>query len=342
MTTLHPSAWLAWLAATAVFALVVTNPLYLVLAFAAIMVVHLSFPPDDSPVARAVRVFLLIGVVLLGFRLVFVSLLTDYGTTTLFVVPRIQTPSWLGGFGVGGAVTAEVLVTNAIEGFRLIVVLVAFGVFNARADLGAIVRSVPSGFRDVGLVVCIAVAFVPGMLQTVRDVRDAQRLRGEWGLRRLAPSLAVPVLGMSLERSMTLAESMDARGYGRGEATMSGRWALWAGLVLPLVGLAVWVAGWGPVGAAVALAGGAALAWSFRAASVASSTTRLATRRVSGFDLWVILASLALVTGLLAAGGWSEEALSYGATSSITLPPFDLAVAAVTFLLMLPAFVRSR
>jgi energy-coupling factor transport system permease protein len=52
------------------------------------------------------------------------------------------------------------------------------------------------------------------------DLREAQRLRGleVRGLRAL-PALAVPVLERGMEEAVTLAESMDARGHGRGART---------------------------------------------------------------------------------------------------------------------------
>lgn len=268
--TLHPGAWIAWLTSICVFAFVVTNPLYLVLTLLAVLVVHLSFPPDDSPLGRAVRVFLMVGLVLLAVRVLFIGLLPNPGRTTLFVLPQLQTPRWFGGLELGGPVSAEVLAGAVNEGLRFIVVLVAFGVFNARADLTGLLRTVPPVFRDVGLIVSIAVAFVPGVMRTLRDVRDAQRLRGEWGFRRLAPTLVVPVLGLSLERALLLAESMDARGYGRGGTTrapMMGRVFMWSGLGLLVLSITGWIWGLRVVGGMAAALGAAALVTGFRLAS---------------------------------------------------------------------------
>ena len=87
--TLHPAAWLAWLTAAAVFAFAVTNPFYLLLALGAVLVVHASFPPRRSPVQRAVRTFLVAGLVLLFVRVVFVALLTNPGQTVLFQVLEV-------------------------------------------------------------------------------------------------------------------------------------------------------------------------------------------------------------------------------------------------------------
>jgi energy-coupling factor transport system permease protein len=338
VATLHPGGWIAWLTSISVFAFIVTNPLYVLLALAAVIVVHLSFPADASPVGRAVRLFVAFGLVLLLVRVAFIGLLPNPGTTTVLQLPELQTPRWLGGLELGGPVSAEVLVAAASEGLRLVVVLAAFGVLNAHADVSGLLRTVPGAFRDVGLVASIAVAFVPGVLRTVRDVRDAQRLRGEWGLRRLAPTLVVPVLGMSLERAPLLAESMDARGYGRGEAMRSSRMFSWAGLGVLLVAVASWV--WGAPGIATgaAAAGAALLVWGFRSASVRAPTTRLQVHGVTAFDVAVIAAAAAGIVAVIFA---RSDAL-YDPYPVVAWPAFSIRTAAVTLTFVAPALIGAR
>jgi energy-coupling factor transport system permease protein len=334
---MHPSSWIAWLTAITVFAFVVTNPLYIALALGAVVVVHVSFPAQATPIGRAVRLFVTFGLVLLVLRMVFVALLPNPGQTELFTLPELTSPRWLGGLELGGAVSAEVVVAAASEGLRLVVVLAAFGVFNAHADLSGLLRTVPAAFRDVGLVLSIAVAFVPGMLRTVADVRDAQRLRGEWGLRRLAPSLAVPVLGMSLERALLLAESMDVRGYGRGVVSRTSRAFLWGGLVLILASVASWISGGPGLASGLAIGGGAAIVLGFRAASADSPTTRLRGRPVRLFDVAIILAAGCVLVLVLTLGSDTF----YNPFPEITWPVFAWPSAATTMLFTLPALAGA-
>lgn len=345
---LHPAAWIAWLTSISVFGFVVTNPLYIVLALLAVLVVHASFPPDPSPVGRAVRLFVTLGLVLLVVRILFIGLLPNPGRTELLALPELTTPRFLGGLDLGGPVTAEVLVGAASEGLRLVLVLTAFGVFNAHADLAGLLRTVPAAFRDVGLVASIAVAFVPGVLRTTRDVREAQRLRGESGLRRLAPSLVVPVLGMSLERAMLLAESMDARGYGRGAEGIGGsatdrgirssRLLSWAGLGLLLGAVALWVSGRPTAATVCAAAGGAALIAGFRAASSRSSTSRLLVRAVSTLDIAMIgVCVIATIAAITAGPG-----ATYDPYPVVSWPSFSVPTAAITLAFAAPALGASR
>lgn len=332
--TLHPGAWTVWLAVVAVAAFVVSNPLVLLVALGAVTLVGIAGPPDDSPVGRAFRVFLMVGTVLLALRLGFVALLADQGETVLLTLPRLEIP---GGLGFGGPVTAEVLVDSATDGLRVLVVLAAFGIFNARVELSRLVRGVPAPFRDAGLVVSIAAAFVPGLFRTVRDVRDAQRLRGDRRLRVLAPSLVVPVLGLSLERALLLAESMDARGFGRASGEPLPRVPLLAGAGAVVCGLAVWIAGLEGVALGLVAGGGLLLGAALRTAARRSGTTHLAPAPWRPRDTAVTVVAAAGVLGLLVAPG-----LAYDPYPVVSVPPFSVGASLPALLLAAPIATEAR
>lgn len=329
--TLHPAAWTLWLASAAVVAFAVSSPLVGAAAFGAVVLVRLASPPDDSPASRAFRAFLVVGAVLVVVRLAFVPLLDTPGTTVLTTLRRWELPPWLGGFGIGGAVTAESLVASAADGLRLLVVLAAFGVWGIRVDVARLLRMVPAPFREAGLVVSIAAAFVPGLLRTARDVRDAQRMRGESRWRTLVPSLAVPILGLAVERAFLLAESMEVRGYGRGTAPAPARAPLLGGLGAILAGLALWTAGLrGGAGILVA-GGGLGLVWTLRRMVAASGVTRLRAPRWRRTDTLVALAATGAVGVALVGPG-------YDPYPTVAWPPLPLAGTLIlTALLAAPA-----
>lgn len=299
----HPLAWAGWLGAVTVLAVAVTNPIYIAAGIGAVLLVHLAAPPDPAA-GRAVPVFLVLGLAFLALRVLLAVFLPvrQPGGTTLLTLPALELPRWLGGISLLGDVTAEVLAYSAVDSLRLVLVLVAFGVFNARVDLASTIRLVPPAFRDAGLVVSIAAAFVPGMLRAARDVRDAQRLRGERGIRALAPSLAVPVLGIALERAFLLAESMDARGYGQTQPAPGARPARIAGLVLCGGAVALWLAAAATAAGLVALGGGALLTWGVWAAGKGARVTRLTLPRWKAPDTAVLLAAAAAAALAAAAG----------------------------------------
>ena len=69
---------------------------------------------------------------------------------------------------------------------------------------------------ETGVAVTVALSFTPELVQSIGIVRQARRQRGipTRGLRGMR-GVAVPVLESALDRSLQLATSMDARGYGR-------------------------------------------------------------------------------------------------------------------------------
>jgi energy-coupling factor transport system permease protein len=188
----HPAAWLAWAACAAAVAFVTTNPWYLGTAIAIAWFVYASCR-IDGPTARSFRVFLVAGVIAMALR----TALVLFGP----VVP--------------GSVVAA-----ALEGMRLAALLAIFGAFNAVTDPFGVVRLAPRRFHEPALAAALALSIAPRTIASVHRVREAQAIRGlPVAHVRGLPSLAVPVLATGLEEAMTLAESMDARGHGRGRRT---------------------------------------------------------------------------------------------------------------------------
>ena len=85
--------------------------------------------------------------------------------------------------------------------------LLVFAAFNTAVDASQLLRMVPPSFFQVGVVASIALTFVPRMLTNVKEIREAQRVRGHrfrsW--RDILP-LIMPLITTSLEEAMQLAE----------------------------------------------------------------------------------------------------------------------------------------
>ena len=82
----------------------------------------------------------------------------------------------------------------------------------------------PAALYEVGLTVVVALTLAPQAVADVQRVRAARRLRGRptHGVAAIR-STGLPVLEDALERSVQLAASMDARGYGRRAPPVAGR-----------------------------------------------------------------------------------------------------------------------
>jgi energy-coupling factor transport system permease protein len=164
-----------------------------------------------------------------------------YGETVLVDLPRVPLPHWAAGVTLLGPVTTESLLGGLYDGMRLATIIICVGAANALANPRRMLASLPPALYEVGTAIVIALSLFPQLAESVQRVRRARRLRGDPGrgvkaLRRVV----VPVLEDALERSMALAASMDARGYGRaGELTTGRRRTTGALLIGGLLGLCV-------------------------------------------------------------------------------------------------------
>ena len=121
------------------------------------------------------------------------------------------------GTAVGGPITLEVVIAGAVSGLMLLTILVVFAAFNSVVDHYQLLRATPAFLFQAGVIISIAITFVPQMVISAREIRQAQRIRGHRfrGIRDLLP-LVIPLLANSLERAIQLAETMEARGFGSG------------------------------------------------------------------------------------------------------------------------------
>jgi energy-coupling factor transport system permease protein len=185
----HPAAWICWATCAGIVTFMTTNPFYLALVIATAWLVYATHRVP-GPTARAFRIFLIAGLMAMTIR----TLLVFFGT-----------------------VNAENVAFAALEGMRLATLLVVFGTFNAVTDAYGVVRLAPRRFHEPALAAALALSIAPRTISMVGRVREAQELRGirvsAW---RGIVALAVPVLETGMEEAVTLAESMDSRGHGRG------------------------------------------------------------------------------------------------------------------------------
>lgn len=236
----HPAAWWIWGAGAAVAASRTTNPLVLALLAVAVLNVALA-RRQPGPAGRAVGVFVRMGVVVIVVRVVLTVLIgVRTPGTVLFRLPAVDLPEWAAGISLGGPVTVEALLGAVYGGLQLAVILGCFGAVNAMASAYRLLRALPPVLHEAGVAVAVAVTLAPQLVVSVGRVRAARRLRGRpGGWRGLAGSV-MPVLEDALERSVRLAASMDARGYGRTAAVTPHRRTLARGLLLAgMVGLVV-------------------------------------------------------------------------------------------------------
>ncbi|NOZ70639.1 MAG: energy-coupling factor transporter transmembrane protein EcfT [Chloroflexi bacterium] len=241
----HPYTWLLWLAAAAGAALLVRNPLYLLITLLAVVFVYSTLIQRQrheqtrahQPYVLAWRTVFRLVLFIWGLTILFNALSVHLGDVVLFRLPR----SWP---LIGGPITLEAALYGFVTGLSFTTLILAFMTMNIAVSPHTLLRLTPAFAHHAGVAVTIAISFIPQTFVAWQEIREAQRLRGYHvrGLRDMQP-LFVSLLANGLERAIQLAESMDARGFGGHMAAISGRerWLLglssMGGLVLLLIGL---------------------------------------------------------------------------------------------------------
>ena len=349
---LNARAWLVWIAAALLVAMLATNPLYLVIVLLCAAIVRAGFGAGGTslPVWR-------FGVTVVAFSTVYNALLTHFGDTVLVTLPRALPL-------VGGPVTLEAAAFGATRGLALWALFAVVAVLNDVVSPYELVRLTPRFLRSAGLVVSIMLAFVPQTIKSLRQVREAQAIRGHRlrGVRDLT-ALLVPLMTDSLEKAVQLAEAMEARGYGqishrgakseiRNTCTCAARKRKCRcpkSEILMAGGLSGVLLGWlieaywrNGMGWAIIVAGVMALAVGLRLVTArAPRTTRYRRQTWSARDTLLVASSVAPLAAIIAVTLLDPQALAFYPYPRVTLPPFDARLGLCLALLSSPAFMRS-
>jgi energy-coupling factor transport system permease protein len=231
--SLHPLAWWLWALGLTVAASRTTNPLLLGAVVGVVSWVVVA-RRSDAPWANTFRLYLLAGLVVVVLRvLVRIVFGGDQGTHVLVALPSIALPEFAAGVRLFGDITAESLLSGLYDGMRLATMLICLGAANALANPRRLLRSMPPALHEVSTAVVVALSVFPQLAESVVRVSRARRLRPASDRHRVAAmrAIVVPVLEDALDRSLLLAASMDARGYGR-NGDRSPRRARTAGVLL--------------------------------------------------------------------------------------------------------------
>lgn len=340
----HPGAWWLWAGGLAAAAMRTLNPLLLglILAVAAYVVAARRAP---APWARSFASFLKLGVFVIVLRLVVQILFgRRLPGTVLFELPSAELPSWAAGVTIGGPVTIEALVLSFCEGLRLAVVLACFGAVNSLCSPYRMLRCLPAVLYEAGVTATVALGFAPEAVASLGRLREARRLRGR-PTRGLAGvrGMAMPVLEGALDRSIELASSMDARGYGRrieasARARRSASLATGTGLLLVCVGVYALLDGASPSMLALPVlgAGSLALAGAMIVGGRRTPRTRYRPDPWQGAEWVTSLAGAAAFLGMFLAGRFDPAALE-PVFFPLTPPTLPLVAVAGILVALLPA-----
>ncbi len=297
---LHPLAWWAWAAGACLAVMRAGSPVAVTLLTAAVVVVVLRCR-SRAPWARVLRVYVAVAVAVIVVRLVFYVLFgLRTGGAVLLPLPRIPLPDWAGGISLLGPVQAPGLLAALFAALGLAALIICFGAANTLANPKHVLRHLPGALHDLSTAVVIAVTVTPQLVVSARNVGRARRLRGasSGGVRAALQALQ-PILHDAMDRAISLAASMDSRGYAYTRAAAS------RGLNVLLI-VSLLLAGLGTYGLLDATAPGwLGLPVLLLAAAIGGGAAALASRRVRRTRYrptpWQSRENVVAVSGLLAA-----------------------------------------
>ncbi|MEY4310939.1 MAG: hypothetical protein RLZ71_865 [Actinomycetota bacterium] len=305
-SNLHPATW--WLLGLCIATVASLGNSHLVeLGCIAASVAVILLCREDAPWSRSVRFYVGLGIFVLVVRVAFRVLFNSSNPSdaTALHLPAFD----LGGIRLLGNVSWHSLEISSLDGLRLAAIIIAIGMANSLANPKRLLKSTPGALYEIATAMTVAINLAPQLVESLQRVRRARALRGRSkGVKTLA-GLVIPVLEDTLDQSLSLAASMDARGFGRrGKLTRS---QLLASRALALGGLTFLViasylllatADQTATAVGILCLGLLSIAWNIHLASKRNLRTRFRRMPLGGKDYLVGALGLAAVATTLIAG----------------------------------------
>ena len=331
---INPRSWLLWVLVMAAIIMVARNPFYAVLLLLVIQIVKVGHGREDIdfavPLLRIALVILVLGALYNAFFF-------HSGETILFQMPALPL--------IGGPITLEALVHGLSNGITLVALLALFIAFNAIVPASELLRMTPMALRDVGVVILVAFTYIPETRRHLVHIREAQAIRGHemQGFGDWRPVI-VPLLIGGLERSMQIAESMVARGYGSltdRSSNMTERILLVVCLLSAVFGwlLALWLGWQGWLLIFISLGSVILLMWH---RGKQSRRTNLNPSRLSLVDGLVIASTLVALMIIIGLSRVDAASLVWNAYPTVTIPDLDWRVGLAILLLAAPIIITNN
>lgn len=213
----HPGAW--WIAGLGLaLSASLNSNLFVLLGISCLAMLTVWLCRDDSPWSRSISFYFQLGLIVIAMRVLF-RIIFNLADASDDVLLRLPSMSVSLGFGNSihllGSVSALSMHAALVDGFRLAAIILSVGMANSLANPRKLLRSTPGALYEVATAISIAINLAPQLIASLKLVRRARGLRGHSkGIKSLT-GIVIPVLEDTIDKSMQLAASMSARGFGR-------------------------------------------------------------------------------------------------------------------------------
>jgi energy-coupling factor transport system permease protein len=218
LQSFHPAAVLAYLFVLLMLSLLYDNPLYLL---SLLLLLTLLIKVVDG--WEAWEGFLKAGVFLMLMVMVINPLVIRAGATIIWHGPVLP---FLGRLDV----SMEAIYFGAVSGLRLLVIMGIFCLYNLMINPDNVLNLFSRAAGKSVLMIALSTRMFPTMARDLKRIKEVLQLRGVdfdegslWVRVKKYSSLYNVMLLSSLEDSMEIAESMQARAYGSGRRSVYSR-----------------------------------------------------------------------------------------------------------------------
>lgn len=212
---LNPAVTLAWGCSLIVLSLIFDDPIYIMVLFIAIILMVAL-----SEIWRE-WISILKLCIWLGISIIVINALVSYNGVHVLLAAPFQLPV-LG----RPVITLEAIAFGIVMAMKLMVVISAFTLINLTVhpdDIMLVLLKMRLPQKSV-LVTSLSTRFVPCLVEDIQRISDAYRTRGvqldtgNWitKLKKRA-GIIIPLITNSLNRSIQVAEAMEARAFGTGQ-----------------------------------------------------------------------------------------------------------------------------
>lgn len=341
--SLDSRAWIIWGAAAMLPLILGRNPWVSGEVLLCVLFVRFAWRVDEE--THAASWFLRIAGFMALVSIVFNTLTVHAGDHVIATLPS----SWP---VIGGNLTWNAVLYGAVSAVTL------FGLVLMGFTVAGLIRWVdlfhllPPRLAPIAVTGSVAWAFVPQTAIAYTNIREAMTMRGHrfQNARDFLPIL-VPLLASGLERSLTMAEALEARGFGsslspssqtqgKREPSILSLTLLVAGLMLLAMAAYCFAIAEALMGTAALGAGVLAMAVFTRLSPApARVTTRYRAHSLSRNDWSVIISAAIVGISTVVWSVMSPEAFLFSTYPSITMPRVEPILMLLLSMLLIPAFL---
>jgi energy-coupling factor transport system permease protein len=215
-SAIHPYSWWILGLSFAISAAATTDILAL-LSINAIAVAITISAREPAPWSKSLIFYLATALAVVVIRLIFRIVFNfDSDLNVAFALPSLNISLGdLGSVELLGRVSWDALSGAFRDGLKMAAIILSVGLANTLANPRRLLKNTPGALYEIASAWVIAINMAPQLIDSAKRVRKARSLRRRSRKQNLLSSLIIPVLEDTIERSLALAASMSARGFGR-------------------------------------------------------------------------------------------------------------------------------